>query len=157
MDDGKKKTIALLILTSLGVGAYYLLREDLKDIVKSTVKNKPIVKEEKKPQTQNLWEAMTWDKLRAILGPKLRNENLLEAYYLLGENEKMSWRRAVYKRAVTSLDRAFVYLDARIISQVYPTQERLREAVRLYSKNQISFEELYSIYRPSLHRLFGIG
>ena len=153
MDDPKKKGIAFLVLGSLGLGAYYLFREDFKDLkIVQSSKNLPIVIEEKK---EDPWGAMTWDKLENLLGSRCIRGNLPETYYNMNEDEKMSWRRAVYKRADTSLDRAFVYLDSRIISQVYSLNELL-DAVSKYSKNELSFQELYAIYKNSLQNVFGI-
>lgn len=151
--DKHKREIALLVLGSLGLGAYYLLKDDLKElkVVKSS-KNLPVVIEEKK---ETPWSNMDWDKLESLLGSKCIRGNLLGTYYNMNEDEKMSWRRAVYKSANTSLDRAFVYLDSRILSQVYPLNE-LKDAVGKYSKNKISFQELYALYKNALQNLFDI-
>ena len=151
--DKNKKGIALLVLGSLGLGAYYLLREEFKDLkIVQSSKNLPILIEEKKEEP---WSAMTWDKLENLLGARCIRGNLPETYYKMSGEEKMSWRRAVYKSADTSLDRAFVYLDSRIISQVYSLNE-LRNAVSKYSKNELSFQELYAIYKNSLQNVFDI-
>ena len=152
MDDPKKRGIALLVLSSLGLGAYYLLKEDLKELKTVQKSDSPVVIEEKK---EDPWSAMTWDKLELLLGSRCIRRNLPGTYYKMSEDEKMSWRRAVYKSAETSLDRAFVYLDSQIISQVYSLRE-LRDAVSKYSKNQISFEELYALYKNALQNVFGI-
>lgn len=151
--DEKKKIVASAVLTSLGTGAYYLLREDFGDLVESV----KVEKNENKIQKRDFWEGMTWDKLHSILGSMLRNDNIMEAYYFLDEKDKMNWRRAVYRVPSTSLDRAFVYLDARIISQVYSSLTQLKDMVNKYSHNRVSFEDLYSVYRASLHQIFGIG
>ncbi len=151
--DKHKKGIALLVLGSLGLGAYYLLREDFKNLkIVQSSKNLPIVIEEKKEEP---WSAMTWDKLENLLGSRCIRGNLPETYYRMSGEEKMSWRRSVYKSADTSLDRAFVYLDSRIISQVYSLNE-LRNAVGKYSKNELSFQELYALYKNALQKVFDI-
>ncbi len=152
MDDPKKRGIALLVLSSLGLGAYYLLKEDLKELKTVQKSDSPVVIEEKK---EDPWSAMTWNKLELLLGSRCIRRNLPGTYYKMSEDEKMSWRRAVYKSAETSLDRAFVYLDSQIISQVYSLRE-LRDAVSKYSKNRISFEELYALYKNALQNVFGI-
>ncbi|AGB05291.1 hypothetical protein AciM339_1438 [Aciduliprofundum sp. MAR08-339] len=150
--DERKKIVVSAVLTSLGIGAYYLLREDFKDLIESVK-----VEEKKEVQGGDFWEGMTWDKLHTLLGSKLKNDNIMEAYYLLDEKDKMNWRRAVYGSVDTSLDRAFVYLDARTISQVYPTLTQLKDIVSKYSHNEASFKDMYAVYRASLHQIFGIG
>ncbi|ADD08920.1 hypothetical protein [Candidatus Aciduliprofundum boonei] len=152
MDDPKKRGIALLVLSSLGLGAYYLLKEDFKELKTVQKSDSPVVIEEKK---EDPWSAMTWDKLELLLGSRCIGRNLPGTYYKMSEDEKMSWRRAVYKSAETSLDRAFVYLDSQIISQVYSLRE-LKDAVSKYSKNRISFEDLYALYKNALQNVFGI-
>jgi len=161
MMGDNKKIIASLVLASLGLGALYLFRDEINEFLKNEVKVEKIKKEEeikeKKKTPEDPWSSMTWDKLRALLGPRFRRENILEVYYTLKEDEKMKWRRAVVKSANTSLDKSFVYLDSRILIQVYPSLKELEYYVRRYARNEASFDELYEAYKHSLKRLYNIG
>jgi len=153
-----KKIIASLVLASLGLGALYLFRDEIKALIEEQkVEVKKIEEKKKKVEPQDPWSAMTWEKLKLLLGSRLKNENILEAYYVLNEDEKMKWRKAVVRGAHTSLDRSFVYLDSRILTQVYPSLKELQYNVRRYARNEASFEELYAAYKGALKELYDIG
>ncbi len=153
MNDPKKRGIALLVLGSLGLGAYYLLKDDFDELLKNIHPSKKVQVVEKENEP---WSAMTWKTLGHLLGSRCKEGNLLETYYMMNEDEKMQWRMAVYKEAKTSLDRAFVYLDSKILSQVYSSLRDLDMAVKRYSKNEISFPELYASYKKALQEIFGL-
>ena len=152
-----KKVIASLVLASLGLGALYLFRDEINEIIKGEKIEVGVKKKEvKKEVPKDPWSAMTWEKLKMLIGPRVKNENILEVYYVMSEEEKMSWRRAVVKNAYTPLDRSFVYLDSRILAQVYPSLNELKYQIGRYARNEASFDELYSSYKNALKEIYGI-
>jgi len=154
-----KKIIASLVLASLGLGALYLFRDEIEEIIKGKKLEVEKVEKEKKREVvpANPWSAMTWEKLKILLGSRYTRDNILEAYYLMNEDEKMKWREAVSKGVYTSLDKSFVYLDSRILVQVYPSLKELDNYVKRYARNEASFEELYGVYKKALKELYNIG
>ena len=173
-DELRKKAVAAGTMFFLGMAAGYLLRNEISDIMRSEKKeNKNTKREDKEELTKkvenvefqgakteemgmDLWTGMTWEKIQKILGTRYPGADVVRIYYALTPDERMEWRKGLRRDALTPLDKAFVYLDSRMLVQQDPTRKDLLKAVSLYSRDVNNFPHLFEEYSQIVEKEYGL-
>ncbi len=169
----RKKAVAAGTMFFLGMAAGYLLRNEISDIMRSGKRENKAIKNKEEPTKKmenvevhevkieetgmgDLWTGMTWEKIRNILGSRYPGADVVRVYYALTPEERMEWRKGLRRDALTPLDKAFVYLDSRMLVQQDPTRKDLLKAVSLYSQDVNNFPHLFEEYSQIVEKEYGV-
>ena len=174
MSDEEKRAIAMATLFGLGIGAAYLLKDDLKDELKEPQREekeeipqappenpKQIISDVEKEERTNVdvipgeeVHGLTWDYFRRWLGNYVPRMDMLYIYPLLSEDFKNKWRIGIYNYGVsTAPDRFFVYYDSYYLGQNgYPM---LDLEFKKYVSKHGSFESLFREYQKTIKMMMG--
>ncbi len=171
MGDEEKRAIAMATLLGLGIGAAYILKDELKDKEEDKIEEKKeeiveeppqqIMRDVEKEEEEKVnvdvipgkeVHALTWDYFRRWLGGIVPSMDMVYIYPLLPEDFKNQWRRGIYNYGVnTSPDKTFVYYDSYYLSQRgYRDLERV---FKKYAYNHGSFESLFEEYRKVIKEI----
>ena len=170
-EDSRKKAVAGGTLFFLGMAAGYLLRNEISQVFRSsqikgeqkvekkmpaekTVKEEPMKKESE--ESTVVWTGMTWEKIRNILGSRYPGADVVRIYYALTPEERMEWRKGLKRDALTPLDKAFVYMDSRMLVHQDPTRKELWKALSRYSENVDNFPSLFEEYSQVVREEYGL-
>ncbi len=163
-DEEEKRAIAFATLLGLGLGAYYLLKDDLKDVWEppEKIEKRDVVEEKReeagksnvlKDKEQKMGERgdveeihdVQWGDLQNLLGQSYPGNDLLKIYMLMSPSQRDMWRRGIYRYGARSkLDKHFVYYDSYYLGR-YGNRD-LYYAYYWYSRGRIGFDSLLQRY-----------
>ncbi len=164
-DEEEKRAIAFATLLGLGLGAFYILKDDLREIwesppeipefeegkeeIKNEKKGEEEVKGEKikakRRETVTEMHNVQWRDLQDLLGSSYPGNDLLKIYHTMTSEQRDMWRRGIYMYGPESqLDRHFVYYDSYYLSR-YGNRD-LYAAFYWYVRGRVSFDHLLREY-----------